>query len=221
MTALSRRSILASAAAIIPATIAGPAIAIPALAPAKPETVRITLPTDTKLIELWGKLENTYRDWHKYVNGPQRRAEGRYDKMRGPSPLWSVMPAKFKRYFSDDAVRFGDICLVEHKNPKHAVVVWYNKAKKKHAKELAVWDQKRSQAWKESGSAHAEGEQMRLYEKCWPVFDAIMRIRAQSTAGMTVKLKAVRLMSLDDHSDLDGFAGTWKSLRSDILAMNI
>jgi len=45
-----------------------------------------------------------------------------------------------------------------------------------------------------------------------------MRIRAQSATGMTVKLKAVRLMSLDDN--LDGFASTWESLRSDILAMN-
>jgi len=38
---------------------------------------------------------------------------------------------------------------VKDKNPKHPMVVWYNKAKKKHAKELAAWKEKRLQAWKE------------------------------------------------------------------------
>jgi len=242
MTAsLSRRAILAAVAAV-------PALAVPALAvgtqpkeytddelrrmfaelrPGTQEFLRnIALEhvetenkkRDAKLIELWEKLQQAKATWKKFINGPQARAERRYDKLRGPSPLWADIPPKFKRYFSDDTVSWPEVWRVQHKNESHPMVAWYKKASKRMAKELADYEQKSKRARKESGFADAEVEQGRLYDRCWSIYNAIVRVRARTPAGMAVKFKAAQMMAIDD--DLDAAESAWKSLRADVVSLS-
>lgn len=81
MREISRRSILAGAAAI-PAAVAVPAI--PAIASAADP--------DAGLKTLFDKLGAAIDAWQKYVNGPQKEAAARYAKLMRRRPRTTSFP---------------------------------------------------------------------------------------------------------------------------------
>lgn len=187
---MSRRTILAGAAAL-------PTLAIPTIAVASPSIVN----PDQHLVDLFAELKIA-ADNQAAADQVNDRAHKKFRSMRPPVPLLSELPAEMAELWQGLGV--VDIDRMEKAFPEHPLIVWYQGQKEKDKQDEPAREQLRARELElrvECGLDDKNATADEAYDDKMEIYDELIKVPAWTVAGLLIKVEAGDLVHLADEPD--------------------
>lgn len=188
---LTRRAALTGAAAV--------AVAMPVTANAAADVELIALGN-----ELDRALERREAAHRQSVEASKRYRRPNEPALPQPPQEWAGLYKKIT------------VGQMEMLSPDHPLVVWDNETREEHSRIFGGYLRRCQELQDECGATAAEENFSDRCQDLWDIGLQILALRARTFAGMSIKLRAVDLMSIDFE---DRAQDAWDSIAADIQAL--
>ena len=204
MPTLSRRHLMTTAAAVLPA-LALPAAVLPAAVLAKP----ITAPAELDpVIELAERAIKAYREFDE-ANARFQSFDSAMIEWRekNPAPRQRDVPVNSKQAFNFGTEHFFDIDGNPQVPVKFEASAEWEAAHEEHESNLARWKRRETAAKRRTGYAKAKKDEKEASERSTDAIFALIAAHPRTMAGLAAKARAGRITQDD---------GIWQEIVYDV-----